>query len=117
MAGQVVEPWHLWREVWSWGGPDTVSRYKVTQHAGGRQQAFCIECEQVAIAQQRIVNIGSTKLGSGLLLSGNYPIQQSTFHQAALEMFLKEFSSTSAAVPSTRGPAVGGPESHILQQW
>jgi hypothetical protein len=29
MAGQVVEPWQLWREVWAWGGPDVISRNKV----------------------------------------------------------------------------------------
>jgi hypothetical protein len=29
MAGQVVEPWQLWREVWAWGGPDAISRNKV----------------------------------------------------------------------------------------
>jgi hypothetical protein len=29
MAGQQVEPWALWREVWAWGGPDVISRNKV----------------------------------------------------------------------------------------
>eukprot|EP00879_Flechtneria_rotunda_P027725 GHRR01029714.1.p1 GENE.GHRR01029714.1~~GHRR01029714.1.p1 ORF type:complete len:721 (+),score=307.08 GHRR01029714.1:452-2614(+) len=29
MAGQVVEPWHLWRQVWSFGGPDAVSKCKL----------------------------------------------------------------------------------------
>eukprot|EP00775_Hariotina_reticulata_P004092 gene4092-4339_t len=34
MAGQVVEPWHLWREVWSWGGPHIVSQYKLWATVG-----------------------------------------------------------------------------------
>jgi hypothetical protein len=35
MAGQVVEPWQLWREVWAWGGPDVISRNKVRAYVCG----------------------------------------------------------------------------------
>jgi hypothetical protein len=33
--GMPVEPWHLWREVWSWGGPEACSKQKVRRGAGG----------------------------------------------------------------------------------
>lgn len=29
VPGHCVNPWHLWREVWSWGGPDAITENKV----------------------------------------------------------------------------------------
>lgn len=29
MPGHSIEPWYLWREVWSWGGPDVITDNKV----------------------------------------------------------------------------------------
>lgn len=36
VGSSLVEPWHFWREVWAWGGPEEVSKMKVGGWMGGQ---------------------------------------------------------------------------------
>jgi hypothetical protein len=36
VGSSLVEPWHFWREVWAWGGPEEVSKMKVGGGLGGQ---------------------------------------------------------------------------------